>query len=310
VLKGNLTLVNVADGVAGGDAALSFSNVIPPCYYTPDDDGGTCPPTNLVTAQQFPWFLEPTLATAPSGQVWNAAYLGDIESEINEAVVINEWSSNPDLGVATDWVVTFPSKGFHVDQFCDQIQANNNQWRFNGTTTVPEGCASSTQISQGLPPGSYDTGTGTSYPVTDDGERYSYPALYPFDNRFLDGKSDITVSYNLYDREEGTQVASGTAPSPAKPTALPAFPYESNVLGFTSAEDPNSAVASQMVQPIDASAILSGAPYGWMQLLFENQDSGVLPVTGFMVKTRTFGTPDMHYGQITDHGYRRHDFGQ
>ena len=48
--------------------------------------------------------------------------------------MINEWSSNPDLGVATDWIVNFPTKGFHVDQFCNLIQANNNRWRYEGAS--------------------------------------------------------------------------------------------------------------------------------------------------------------------------------
>jgi hypothetical protein len=291
-LKGNLTLVNIANGVAGGDAALSFADVIP--MYAE----GSTSVTNLVTAQQFPWFLEPTVATAPSGEVWNAQYLYVVERQIYEAMVINEWSSNPALGVATDWVVNFPTKGFHVDQFCSQIQANNNSWRWNGSSVLE--CATPTPTN-GLTKNDYDTS---------DGLREDYPELYPFENRWADGKSDITVTYNLYDREEGTQIASGTAPSPAPPDVLPAFPYEANVLAFTSAEDPNSAVASPIAQPIDASAILNGANYGWMQLLFDTGDSNRLPVTGFMVKTRTFGTPDMHYGQIVDHGYRRYNTGQ
>ena len=129
------------------------------------------------------------------------------------------------------------------------------------------------------------------------------PTVSPFENRWAGGKSDIEITYALFDREEGSVTASGTAPSPAPPAVLPAMPYETNILAFTSVADPNSAASSPNAQPIDASAILSGAPYGWMNLGFGTQSSLYLPVTGFELKTRTFGTPDMHYGQIQNHGY-------
>jgi hypothetical protein len=317
-LKGNLSLVNVANGVAGGEAALHFGDIIG--YY--GEGSG-----NLVTAQQFPWFLEPTMATAPSGTIWDASYLREFElDEFTEASVLNEWSSNPDLGVATDWIVTFPTKGFHVDQFCSQVQANNNRWRYDGSTVLA--CADPVTdapltINDYLP---NDSGN-------DDGSRVATdpPSVAPFANRWANGQSNITLAYTLYDREEGTASASGTAPSPAPPTPLPQMPYEANVIAFTSAADPNrdgfavpagSAVASANAQQIDASAILSGAPYGWMDVAmpckvddnvtstgeggcysFNNKLYG-LPVTGFLMKTRTFGTPDMHYGQMQGHGYR------
>jgi hypothetical protein len=310
-LKGNLTLVNIANGVAGGNAALHLGDLIPPSY--PDSPDGA--PSNLVTAQQYPWFLEPTVATAPSGKVWDARRLYYAEDPIYEQSVLNEWSSNPDLGVATDWILSFPTKSYHVDQFCDQIQAGNNRWRYDGEGVLA--CATPT-ASNGLTVNDYDpdlpTGCGGTPPApacygNDDGTRSSSypPYLSPFAYRWADGTSDVAISYDIYDREEGTVTASGTTQSPAAPGELPAMPYETNVIAFTSADDPNSAVASAIAQPIDASGILGGAPYGWMDMSFDtNLDDQYpwLPVTGFMVKTRTFGAPNMHYGQIQNHGYR------
>jgi hypothetical protein len=266
---------------------------------------------NLVTAQQFPWFLEPTLVTAPSGQIWNAADYDVIETRfLLENSVVNEWSSNPDLGVATDWILSFPTKGFHVDQFCDQIQASNNQYRFDGAVPggTPLTCADPgvyTEDDQLVKGVDYSIGAGDG---TTGGIRIAPPSVPPaetdtFPNRWADGKSDVTIKYDLFDREEGAETASGTQQSPAAPGELPALPYETNVLAFTSDEDPNSAVASPIAQPIDASARLGGALYGWANLHFGVLNPVSLPVTGFMVKTRTFGTPDIHYGQIQNHGY-------
>jgi hypothetical protein len=307
-LKGNLTLVDVANGVAGGNAALHIG--------TPAGFGQR---PVLVTAQQFPWFLEPTIATLPSNVLWNTSGLPIVESAISQYSVINEWSSNADLGVATDWVVNFPTKAYHVDQFCTQIQASNNRWRYYaavpGTPAddpadpqslgAPLFCAQPNDVSTfTINDYSFVKGTGTL-----NGSRADLypPVIAPFTSRWADGKSDVTVFYNLFDREEGAVAASGTAPSPAPPTELPALPYEANVIAFTSVDDPNSAVKSPVAQPIDASAILGGAPYGWLDLTFGPNGAYPLPVTGFMMKTRTFGTPDFHYGQIQNHGYRPGD---
>jgi hypothetical protein len=89
------------------------------------------------------------------------------------------------------------------------------------------------------------------------------------------------------------------------------MPNEANVVGFSSAADPTSAVESPNVRPIDAAAILGGALFDWADLTFPAASSDgtanlgkELPVTGLLVKTRTLGTPDRHYGQIQDHGYQ------
>jgi hypothetical protein len=287
-LKGNLTLLDISNGIAGGNAALHIGNILPTG-------------NELVTAQQYPWFLEPTIATAPKGVLWNTVLLYLLEDRINASNVINEWSTNPDNGVASDWVVTFPTKGFHVDQFCNQIQANNSAWRYDNSAPGEPAltCATGT---------SADQVTGLTAGVdfeAKNGLNPEGPTVAPFEERFADGKSDITTLYGLFDREEGGRTASGTAPSPAPPSVLPLMPHEANVIGFTSADDPNSAVESPNVQPVDASAILNDAPYGWADLTFPDAgNNSQLPVTGFMVKTRTFGTPDKHYGQIQNHGYK------
>jgi hypothetical protein len=294
----------------------------------------------MVTAQNYPYFLEPTAPTVQSGYIWNTTNFDMLEARIASTNVVNEWSSNPDNGVATDWIVTFPTKGFHVDQFCDTIQANNNRWRFigaipgtaeedpptaqgGGAGGVPLNCATTTSdpTLDLTPDTDYSVALNVDGAVDNDGTReltlntVGLP-VDPFETRFADGKSEITVQYDLFNREEGGRTASGTAPSPAPPTPLPSLPYEANIVAFTSESDPNVATESANAQTIDASAILSGALYGWADLSFPSATAGVytgmsgilaadeaLPVTGFLLKTRTFGTPDKHYGQIQDHGY-------
>jgi hypothetical protein len=306
-------MVNIANGVAGGTEALHLANVV-----GAEADASV----NMVTAQQFPWFLEPTMATVASGNIWDTTGLADyVEIRINATNVINEWSSNPDLGVATDWIVSFPTKGFHVDQFCSQIQANNNRWRYNGAVAGTAPLAAGASQVVGAPLQCASTANGDSSDLTSNDYSFNLhvgnsegvrldtlaepygPTLDPFENRWADGKSDIEITYSLFDREEGGVTASGTVPSPAPPGELPAMPHETNILAFTSTEDPNSAASSPNAQPIPASDILSGAPYGWMNLGFGTQSPIQLPVTGFELKTRTFGSPDMHYGQIQKHGY-------
>ena len=85
-LKGNLSIVQLAQGFGAGTEALAIS--------------GWAGTNNLVTAQQFPWFLEPTIATGEN--VWDTTGLPDIELLFNAESVINEWSANPNLGVKTD----------------------------------------------------------------------------------------------------------------------------------------------------------------------------------------------------------------
>jgi hypothetical protein len=343
-LKANLTLLDIANGIAGGDAALHLGNIIQTGPTIPARPGVSIsyPIGNLVTAQNFPYFLEPTTATAPSGIIWNTAFIGRLETRLSSTDVENEWSSNPANGVATDWVVTFPTKGYHVDQFCNVPQANNNRWRYsvslpgqlalapNAATQVPRPLQCATQVSDPtLTPGVDYSASLNSGTILGIRSPNFFPTVAPFEERFADGKSDITVQYGLYDREEGGVAASGTAPSPAPPAVLPAMPNETNIVAFTSVDDPNSATESPNAQPIDASAILGGAPYGWADVSFPqaslygypaatppigplpslpvpgvNPNGAALPVTGFLVKTRTFGTPDSHYGQIQDHGYQ------
>lgn len=260
-LKGNLTLVNKGRGLAGGQEAVAVS------------DWGLG--LNLVTAQQFPFFLEPTIASHAG--LWSMTGLADVDMAFATSAIVNEWSNLPGTGAKTDWVVTFPTKAYHVDQDATNIQAACNQWRQDGAA-VDATLASCT--------------------------------LAPFEelfNQLGTGRSNITVQYDIYDREEGgiTITTDGTVISPAPPpeVIINTFPYETNVMTIGNGDECElfSILDSQINQIIDTQQLVSNACNGWLQVTFPT--SANLPAVGFAFKGRDFGDPDISYGQIMDHAY-------
>jgi len=259
-LKVNVSYINQPRGLAAGGNAHHIS--------------GWGVGQNLVTAQQFPWFLEPTLASH-SG-LWNNSAVPVVESTLSAASVINEWSNNPSNGVQTDWVVAFPTKGFRVDVDNDNIQAGCNQWRNStGGGMIAASC---------------------ELPVA------------PFEHVFTD-RSNITVTYNLYDREEAPAVITtdGVTVSPAPPpeVVINTLPYETNVLviGNSTYGPLTSAFGSPVAQIVDIKGQLAAEPrFGWVQLDFSNA-AAALPATGFILKARDFGDPGKNYGQAMEHAY-------
>lgn len=265
-LKVNISYLNQALGLSAGGTANHIQ--------------GWGVGQNLVTAQQFPWFLEPALASHTG--LWNNTALPLVESTINATAVINEWSNFPANGVQTDWVVTFPTKSFRADISNTNIQAGCNQWRNNtGGGVIAANCQ--------LP-------------------------LTPFQNAFLaPGKSNITVTYTLYDREEAVAVVTtdGVTVSPAPPpeVVISTLPYETNVLviGNSTYGALTPAFSSAVAQVVDVKGQLKPeSPYGWVNLGFTGAPvSTGLPATGFIFKARTFGDRLKSYGQMMNHGYVR-----
>ncbi len=116
VLKGNFSLVNVGQGIAAGGIPVAVSM---DCQFDDRD---------LITAQQFPWFLEPTLYSQGC-DLWD--WDRDISTDLSVDALNNEWSTNTKTGAATDWVVTFPTKEFHVDISETDIYAGVNPVRLD-----------------------------------------------------------------------------------------------------------------------------------------------------------------------------------
>ena len=147
--------------------------------------------------------------------------------------VINEWTrrTNPQLGwtTATDWVITFPTKNFYVDNQYSNEFAGMNEGRGNGVAT----------------------GSG---PIS----------TAPFAQSFTDssatpvvarGMSCDSISFQVYNREEVR--ATGSAFSPG---ATPRLCYEANVLTFGGSNILNSAIPASINS-------LSGV-YGWANVAF------------------------------------------
>jgi len=266
-LKGNVGWLNAATGYGAGSEAIAVEE-----YAT----------GAFVTAQMFPWFLEPTFAT--NTDLWTIDPSA-FEATVTATATMNEWADNPNNGASSDWVVTFPTKAFHVDLFNTQIQAASNIYRNAGADVIT--CTSATDRTSCTP---------EDLPIT----------VVPFEEYFGQttapdgtGISPITVQWDLYDREEGTVVfeSDGTSISPAPPPEIEisTLNYEANVVSFS---ELGSVMGSNFAAPLDASAALNGAPSGWAQVTFVTAD---LPVGAFAIRTidRTLD------GQAYDAGYVR-----
>lgn len=336
-LKGNFSLVSPTMGIAAGGTATTLANFFLGAPTGPGPGPGIDGFNNLVTAQASPFFLRPTLDNALPAQslvvqdtdltaptptpdiftdTWNRG-VDAVSAVLMRTHVYNEWSTNLSTGAATNWVVTFPTKSYYVDQ---------------GTGT--------SQLYAALNP-SLPGATGAPAAGAD---LWRAP-IPPFAQAF-DGTSCNAVTFTLWDREEGSTVTTGTSVSPA-PTIPPAsLCFETNVVSFG---DTTNLLGSGVAQSINTGLLTSGASFGWLDIdlttdpaaqgLFgtgatggpgcggaptgdapgatsasaDNNNYGGacsepyygLPVTGFMLKSRDFGDPTKNYGNISDHAYRR-----
>jgi hypothetical protein len=271
-LKGNVGWLNAATGYGAGSEAIAV------------EDWAT---DNYVTAQQFPWFLEPTFASEDG--LWTVTGVTTFEAPSSATATFNEWADNPVNGARSDWVVTFPTKAFHADMFNDQIQAAVSKYR-NGLNDVVDCANDADRTTCSL--------AGTApIPVA--------PFAYLFGQEGLndDGTSDskITVTWNIFDREEGTVEfeTDGTTISPAPPPEIEieTLKYEANVVQFAS----DSVLGNPFATVLNAgSAVGSGS--GWAKLTFIEEGTSnpvALPVAAFAVRAIERSMD----GQAYDSGY-------
>lgn len=310
VLKGEFVLLKRDTGLSMGGSPVTLANFFTPTLvYGPPNgnqvDGATVAAangvagnygvTNLITAQQYPDFLLPTLNDAkPRSSVFrdNTAEVAQtvqinnwvngvdaVSAVLQRSNVINEWSTNPANGVQTYWAVSFPTKLHYVD-----TNAQPTATEVQGIT----GYVAGNQVAQGV---AYVGG----------------PA--PFSSTWSDtNKSCDTVTFNLFDRDEGGVIAGGTSISPAPPTPAQSLCYEVNVLTF----DPNAnLLGSGVATAVDVTKLVSKQPYGWLNLALPtntiNTQSFIrgLPVTGFAMWSRDFGDPNKNYGNLIPHSFTR-----
>lgn len=310
-LKVTTTLVNLTEGTAANIPSLSI------------DDFGTAA-GNLVTAQEFPFFLEPTLASGDG--LWSTTGLGVLENGISAVAVENLWTTVPGNGARAEWVISLPTKRFRVDQDFQNIQAACNKYRNFATA---DGVLAGTQ---GAFWDGFDVADGNNRPSIIDGVNAGdacdigpFLALDELDqvikNAFQDGNEGshpLITSFGIYDREERIAeltTATGTRPSPAPPgvpEALSLLDFETNVIRIgrdVANLDPVLESFRTVLVDVTSQGLGGTANAGWMRLNFETGGSASaanpLPVSGFLVSTRNFGAPGLNFSTGLEHRYVR-----
>lgn len=389
VLKGNYSFLNVPRGTAAGGNAVALANFAtlglnpndPPTplpagpniactwMYTTQfgaDVGAFAPGSvelwnpirfpasdcpNLIAAQNYPDFLEPTLnaafparsmtfendgsAVGASAVQWPSAAFNPspygflaVGEALRAATVVNEWSINPNLGVSTDWVITHPTKSFHVDRPVDSAgdspQAAVNLIRF------PDGGNAPFSIQPNWDAANFPTAWNRSMapPIAQGG------SLKPFARTF-NGKSCNRVGFRLFNVDERSSTGTGGGPvaSPGNPPQNLNLCYETNVIPFTSGimptpTQPGGVFGSKLLPEPAQLANLYGAiaavgNAGWMRLdLFADPAANQgrigtptvantlngpgLPSVGFMIRERAIPLSVIDsYSDAADHTFNR-----
>jgi len=298
-LRVNASLINTAKGIASNVESMHIAN-----YGLG---------VNLVTAQQFPYFLEPTLASGDG--LWSTSGLGELEFGISASTVANEWTENrsdPGVDADAEWILTFPTKRFHVDEDSRNIQASCSQYRHAGTANgvaVGGGGANWTGFAAiaAIPP----RPTELAAPEVCPSDTFGGVVVSRFLEQFQDGNtgtSNIGVEYSLYDREEREEVITSdtTTPSPFPPGVITPdnLPFEANVIKIgANARTRTSVLGTPNAVAVPTNVALPGAEAGWMNLDFT--ESSFLPVSGFLIKVRDFGDPTKNTAQGNGHAFNR-----
>ena len=301
-LKGTFALVNGAQGfnAVGLPTALTF-------FRDGRNNGSMVTlqlPPNLAGPGGFSdsWH-EPSLylANTPGAAlnlmdepVYSNANRGPraVSFALEKTNVINEWSrrTNPAAGwvTATDWVFTFPTKNFFVDNDPGNEYAGRNAGRGNCAGTA-SGCNNS-------PPAEAN----------------------PFTQMFVDTSAEPTVRrgmscdpllFTLLNREEQASQGAGFSPG-----GNPQLCYETNVLTFNRSSTSSSPGAARILDTPSAGGIL-GAPnavtisfpenfsFGWMDVRFVNaaRERRGLPAVGFAITSRDDQSGLLSEAALVDH---------
>jgi hypothetical protein len=278
-LKGAFSLVNAENGWnAGGEAVTlaNFSTVplitaqLPPdrvanvftdSFHEPDLNSGNTP-GQVLLANGTPVSELATPGVAAVSFVLNRASVVNQWANLDAAPPANPWD------VRSDWVVTFPTKRFHVDTASHQ---------FAGQATGRPGLPGAT------------------------------PALFPpFSRVFSAGQSCDDVNYTIYNREEQLIIRLDEPVfSPAPSTPGNQLCEEVNVLTFGAGDTVTNVLKSPMGNgTLSGNVPELPGPNGWMQLNFRNA-AGTLPVVGFAVINRTEPTGILNESFIVDNAYIR-----
>jgi hypothetical protein len=178
-----------------------------------------------------------------------------VTGALEAASVLNEWSRRTNAAAgwvtATDWVITFPTKNFYVDNDAGNEFAGRNTGRTNNIAAPGLTAATLAPFSQSF----VDTAAAT--PVRR-------------------GQSCDSVSYQLYNREEQRSSALGFSPGGTAQLC-----YEANVLTFNQGAILNSPIAKSINYP-------ENFTFGWLNVRFigTNAANRGLPAVGFGITSR------------------------
>jgi hypothetical protein len=283
-LKGNFSIINAGTGIGAGNAAVAIADFMDAVVIAADASKAN---DNLITAQNFPYFLEPSLASRDG--IWTNTGLVDVDAGLMSASIVNEWAQNTATGAVTDWVVTFPTKGFHVD----------NEVR-DGTDFVKSTAASATQQNIQAASNQWRTGALATQIVSD-----------PFQDNIDNNGAAVGVGILGYNREEQgvTATLGNTTPSPFPPGGVTALSLqgEANLISFSPAGTASALGGQNFVLNFDVSATLANpAPNGWAQVTFNDVAGGgtTLPVVGYAFKSRNQGDATLSFGQVLNHAWK------
>ncbi|MBK5971216.1 hypothetical protein CCR91_21225 [Thiorhodovibrio winogradskyi] len=262
-----------------------------------------------MTAQSAVYFLEPTLGTMPA-KLWDITGLDSVENRFKWTNVYNSWVSYAPNDQYANWVVNFPTKGYHVDQNCANVQAGNNAWRNNGVNVL--NCRGDNSALYVATAGGNASGQRVTPPeaqVAPFSNLWNLAAVNTAtDNPDRDNANSlVTAQAYVYDREEGMGTEGPIfSPAPNNPFVLP---YETNVINFVTG-DPDP-LQSTIGSFLDVQTALDNpdAQYGWVNLQLNSSGGDALyqyrglPSYGVMLQMRRASSATYFTGDMTNHGY-------
>jgi hypothetical protein len=226
-----------------------------------------------------------------------------ISSVFMHELVMNEYSVNPSVGAKSEWVVTFPTKNWYVDDFTRDLVGDFyipnpadpgcNGWN-PATDPIPNcGAGPFPNYDEGNCPNIDDNGLADDWP----GGIACSPLLVeggrkPFTSAFAGQACEWFEVVDVWDREESPSVTQGSGPivSPPPPGGTPPgssyICYETNVIRWST--DPTPDEGTEIFgSPAEKTITLapgrtwdgSPAKSGWAMLNFWDP-STAYPVAG------------------------------